>query len=46
MAKKESEYDDEMTLEKFKLFDSNALKSFLFVRGKKTEGSFDELAAR
>ena len=35
-----------MTLEDFKLWSTNALKKYLFVRGKSNDGSFDNLAAR
>ena len=37
---------DEMSLERFQIWSANALKSFLRVREKQTEGSHDELAAR
>ena len=38
--------DDDMTLEKFHMFSAPALKSYLYLRGKSTDGTFDELAAR
>ena len=37
---------DEMTLEKFRLWNTAALKVYLSVREKSIEGSFDELASR
>ena len=37
---------DKMSLEKFKLWNELALKSYLAVRKKSTEGTFDELACR
>ncbi|XP_057303348.1 uncharacterized protein LOC130640806 [Hydractinia symbiolongicarpus] len=36
----------DMSLDKFKLWSTNALKSFLHVRNKITDGSFEELTAR
>lgn len=37
---------DEMTLSAFRLWSAAALKVFLSVRKRSTEGSFEELAAR
>lgn len=37
---------EEMTLETFKLWKTNALKSFLSARKKSVDGTFDELASR
>ena len=37
---------DEMTLESFKMWSSPALKTFLSLRKRSINGSFDELAAR
>ena len=37
---------DAMTLDKFKTWTPQALKTFLHIRSKSTEGSYDELAAR
>ena len=37
---------ENMTLDEFKLWSTNALKVFLRLRNKKVNGSFDELAAR
>ena len=42
----EREERGDMTVEKFKLWSSKALKSFLTVRKKSTKGSFDELVAK
>ena len=38
--------DVKLTLGDFQLWSTNALKAFLRVRKKKTNGSFDELVAR
>ena len=37
---------ENMTLDDFKIWNTNALKVFFRLRNKKTNGSFDELAAR
>ena len=37
---------EKLSLEQFKLFSTNALKAYLHVRGKNTEGSHEELVAR
>ena len=36
----------EMSFERFKMWTTNSLKSFLHVRHKSIEGSLDDLAAR
>ena len=38
--------DNTITLQQFKLWSTNALKVFLRVRNKKTDGDFEELVAR
>ena len=39
-------HEEKLTLEDFQLWSTDALKAFLRVRKKKTNGSFDELVAR
>ena len=37
---------EELTIDYFRLWTTNALKAYLRVRKKKNDGSFDELVAR
>ena len=39
-------HEENLTLEDFRLWSTNALKVFLRVRKKKNNGSFEELVAR
>ena len=38
--------NDAMTLDQFRLWNINALKAYLHIRGKNTDGGLEELAAR
>ena len=38
--------DDAITLDQFRLWNVNALKDYLHVRGKNTDSGLEELAAR
>ena len=43
---KEVVAEEDLSFENFKMWSTNALKSYLHVRGKNIEGSFEDLAAR
>ena len=42
---KEVVAEEDLSFENFKMWSTNALKSYLHVRGKNIEGSFEDLAA-